>query len=624
VAATTTNGMLKDEVAAITERAAGNPLFLQELAASAGAEDEAGTELPESVEAMVAARIDKLAPSDRTLLRYAAVMGVSFSAELVGHVLATEDPSASPDSETWDRLAEFVERDPYSPGAFRFRHALFRDAAYEGLSYRRRRQLHEQVGLAYETLNGEDLAEQAELLSLHFLHAQDHEKAYRYSLLAGERAQAKYANVEAAGFYRRALEAARRLPDLEPGAVAKVWEALGDVLELAARYSEASEAYGKARRLIGKDDPGQAFLLLKEGVIRERSGRYAEALRWYTRALAAAEQLDPAEREEVTLEIRLAYAGVRFRQGRFADCIKWCRTVVEKALDTGNLAASAHAYYLLHLAYTSIGSPERVAFRGLALPIYEELGDLLGQANVLNNLGIDAYYEGRWDQALDLYLRSRDFRERSGDVVGAAQASNNVGEIKSDQGHYDAAEALFAEAYDVCRAAGAEFLATLAQSNLGRLAARRGRPADAEELLAKALESFSAMNASSFVLETNARLAEHALLTDRPAEALRQTDDALQALEGADGAGVVRAMLHRLRGYALAHGGDLRGAQAELQESVRVAREGNESYELALSLEAQARLAFLRGADGAAAEEESGAVFERLGVVSRPEIPLRP
>ena len=45
------------------------------------------------------------------------------------------------------------------------------------------------------------------------------------------------------------------------------------------------------------------------------------------------------------------------------------------------------------------------ALRGLALPIYEELGDLLGQANALNNLGVDAYYEGRWQEALETYER---------------------------------------------------------------------------------------------------------------------------------------------------------------------------------------------------------------------------
>ena len=173
------------------------------------------------------------------------MLGASFSAELVGDVLA-DDSEASADSEAWDRLGEFVERDPYTPGAFRFRHALFRDAAYEGLSYKRRGELHAKVGEAYERLEGEGRGEFAELLSLHFFHAGDAEKSYRYSLVAGERAQAKFANVEAAVFYRRALDLAPQL-ELDPAELARVWEALGDVSELAGLYADAEEAYAQAR-----------------------------------------------------------------------------------------------------------------------------------------------------------------------------------------------------------------------------------------------------------------------------------------------------------------------------------------------------------------------------------------
>jgi class 3 adenylate cyclase/tetratricopeptide (TPR) repeat protein len=614
------NGMHPDEVAAITERAGGNPLFLQELVTSERREAE--VELPESVEAVIVARIDKLAPADRTLLRFASVMGSSFSGELVGRVLAQEDPSASADSETWDRLNEFVERDPYTPGAFRFRHALFRDSAYEGLSYRRRRELHAAVGDAYEALYPDDLAEHAEMLSLHFLHAQRHEKAYQYSLLAGKRAQAKFANIEAAAFYRRALEAARRLPALAPGAVAKVWEALGDVCELAGRYVEAAEAYTKARRLAAKDGDDQPSLLHKEGLIRERSSRYPQALRWYRRALAAAERLEAdGDQSQIAREIRLAYAGVRLRQGEFHDCIKWSRSVVEQALAVDDLPALAHAYHLLHLAYTSLGSPERVAFRGLALPIYEEIGDLLGQANVLNNLGIDAYYEGRWDAALDIYRRSRELRDRVGDVVGAATATNNIGEIKSDQGHYEEAAGLFEEVYSITSSAGALFLANLARSNLGRLAARRGHTDEAETLLRDALAGFEEIEARSFVLETNARLAEHAVLTDRGTDALVQAEETMAALDEAGGGAGLVPMVHRLRGYALMQTGDLDGASAAIDEGVRAARETGETYELALSLEAHIRLASLRKTTAPDAEKESAAIFERLGVVARPEIP---
>jgi class 3 adenylate cyclase/tetratricopeptide (TPR) repeat protein len=623
IEATGVDGRREDELAAIAERSGGNPLFLQELVASERRDVEA--ELPESVEAVVTTRIDRLAPPDRTLLRYAAVMGTTFSGELVEHVLASDDPAAAPDSDSWDRIAEFVERDPYTPGGFRFRHALFRDAAYEGLSFRRRRELHASVGSAYETLHAGELSEHAELLSLHFFHAEEHPKAYEYSVMAGERAREKYANVEAALFYRRALAAADHLPEVEPSSVAALWEALGDVSELAGRYQDAADAYRRARRIAGGEQP---VLLHKEGLIRERSSEYPQALRTYRRALAAAEPPGAdAKPSRIALEIRLSYAGVRFRQGEFADCIRWCNEVVERALATDELGALAHAYYLLHLAYTSAGDPNRVAFRGLALPIYEEVGDLLGQANVLNNLGIDAYYEGRWEEALDLYGRSQAARNRIGDVVGAATIANNIAEIKSDQGHYEEAEGLFTEARDVCARAGSRFLAALAESNLGRLAARTGRFDDAEELLRRALTEFEDLNARSFIVETKARLAEKAVLAGDSAEALRRVDETLAAADEPAGA-VVSAMLHRLRGYALMQTRALDEAAQELDVSMGSASADEdsdaeaESYELALTLEANGRLSALRGEADNGARERSEEIFSRLGVIARTAAPL--
>jgi class 3 adenylate cyclase/tetratricopeptide (TPR) repeat protein len=609
------NGLPEHELAAITERAGGNPLFLQELLASERGE-EVEEALPETVESVVATRIDKLDPGDRALLRYAAVMGATFSGDLIAEVLA-DDPSASGDSEAWDRIAEFVERDPYTPGAFRFRHALFRDAAYEGLSYRRRRELHARVGEAYEGRDPDQLGDHAELLSLHFFHAQEWEKAYRYSLHAGERAQAKYALIEAASFYRRTLETTRHLPDLDDVTIASIWEALGDVSELAGQYAEAAKAYTNARKLIAKGGPDEPMLLLKEGIIRERAGRYAEALRWYNRGLkgAAAITAEAAHRH-VTLELTLAYAGVRFRQGNFSDCITWCRKAVQQADAAADLPALAHAYYLLHLAFTSLGRPEKEAFRGLALPIYEELGDLLGQANVLNNLGIDAYYDGRWDEALDLYRRSKGLRERIGDVVGAATITNNIGEIKADQGHLDVANELFQEAFEVLDRAGHRQMRNLALSNLGRSAARAGDFAEARQTLQKALDGFHEIRAISFVVETTAKLAECAVLAGDSSEALQHADEALRTVEEPSASAIVRAMAHRIRAYALMQSGEREAAEQAVEESIAIAREGRADFELAQSLEARARFR------SEASDPEADEIFERLDVVSRPGVPL--
>jgi tetratricopeptide (TPR) repeat protein len=304
------------------------------------------------------------------------------------------------------------------------------------------------------------------------------------------------------------------------------------------------------------------------------------------------------------------------RQGELRDAIEWCTRVVGEADLAEHQESVAHAYYLLHLAHTSLRSPERAAFRGLALPIYEDLGDLLGQANVLNNLGIDAYYEGRWQEALDLYARSQAARERIGDVVGAAQIANNIGEVKSDQGYLSTAAELFEEARSVFEAAGHRMLATLATSNLGRAAAREGKLDAALKTLEGALSDFEQIRAAGFVLETKTRLAELAVLAREPEKALALADETLTAIEETESGAPLRASLHRIRAYALAQQGDAGSAEA-LRWSLELARKAEETYEAALTLEAAGRLT---GDEAAAAE--SRALLARLGVVATPYVPV--
>ncbi|HKN62712.1 MAG TPA: tetratricopeptide repeat protein [Gaiellaceae bacterium] len=602
-----------DELAAITERAGGNPLFVQELVAATRVSEQGLEALPESVEGVVTSRIDNLAPADRALLRWAAVLGASFSGELVARVLQ-DDPEAALDSESWDRLAEFVERDPYAAGTFHFRHALIRDAAYEGLSFRRRRELHARVAeVVGETAADEE--EVAETLSLHYSLAERPAETWRFSLLAAERARAKFANADAAELYRRALAAAPAVESLEPAAVGRTWEALADVLELSGDYGGARLAYRQARARLRSDADALAGLCLKEGRLRENEGHYTEALRWYERGLRRADELDGALQVLHRLRLSLGYAAARFRQGAFEECVEWVERVIEEARAAGALEELAHAYYLVHLAYTSLGSPRRHEVRELALPIYEELGDLLGQANALNNLGIDAYYEGRWEEALGYYDRSRAARERIGDVVGAATIANNIAEILSDQGRIDEAEAELREVRAICEAAGSRLMTAVADANLGRAAARAGRTDEARELLSAAASALREIDAGSFVVEVHARLAEAALFGGDADLALATVAET-GAITGTSAPPAVEALLRRVRGQALRLVGDPDEAWRELEESLRVAREGGMLYEEALTLEARARLT---GAEEDAAEARR--ILAALDVVRVPEVP---
>ena len=186
---------------AVIERAGGNPMFLLDLLRTAITTGGAGG-LPDSVEAAAMARVDALAPDDRALVRRAAVFGVPFHPRMLAWVLEPGEDMPSP--ATWDRLSEFLEQDP--DGYLRFRQALFREAAYEGLPYRVRRSLHGEVGRRFEGYV-EHPEESGGLLSLHYILAGEYAPAWRFASMAAKRALDIYANVEAARLFERALEA---------------------------------------------------------------------------------------------------------------------------------------------------------------------------------------------------------------------------------------------------------------------------------------------------------------------------------------------------------------------------------------------------------------------------------
>lgn len=624
------------DLAAIVGRAAGNPLFVRELAEAAAATGSVDR-LPERLESLIASRIDRLGPRELRLLRRAAVLGRTVDLDLLAEALAGEQDVR--DLALWNGLHEFVAWE--GPSVLRFRHDLVRDAAYEGLSHARRREIHLGLALAIEARAEGDTDAVAALLATHFDEGGRTAEAFRYACRAGDVARAQYANADAAALYRRALASAEQVPGLAPSAIAGVAEALGDAAEPAGRYEEALGAYDRARRMTRRRPAGApaapdsvlvlARLARKSGLVCERTGRYEGAIRWYGRArrlLAdhAAEHGGSAEPREDALAARLAIdvAGIRMRQGRYAACVAEALPILEAVEQGGHRDVLANAYYLLHAAYGDLGSPEAARFRDLALPIYEELGDLVGQGNVLNNLGIEAYFEGRWDDALDLYRRSRDAKRRAGDIANAATQSNNEAEILSDQGHLPEAEALLRDALRVWSAAGYQVGVALATSNLGRAAARAGRHDEALLRLEEATALFDRIGAQGYVDETRARLAECLALAGRAGEARLVARETLVRVRREAEQSVLAAQLERTLAWAALLEGDAADAAVHVAASLRDARALGAAFEVALTLDTAVALPDRAPDERERDRAEAASILAGLGVVTVPAVPAIP
>ena len=352
---------------------------------------------------------------------------MSFTEELAARLL--EEEGLDPGPAVWRPLEGLLI--PEGKGGFRFRNGLVREVAYESLPFRTRRALHARVGEAIESEAGDDADDFAELLSFHFFNSNEPRKAWRYSRLAGDWASTIYANVEARDFYLQAIEAARRLEDAELDAMASVAEALGDVRVRLGEYREAEDAYRLGRRIAAADTNAQAHLLLKEALILDVEGRFPQALRTLTKGTNLLRDRDDDRAAGLRAQLAANYGGIRFAQGRGHDAIRWCRVALEDAERAGELDAMAHALYVLDISEHSLGLSPGGPNSERALELYEQLGKLAKQADVMSNLGYYAYFHGDWNEALEWYGRGRDIYQRTGNMVDAAINDANVGETSS-------------------------------------------------------------------------------------------------------------------------------------------------------------------------------------------------
>ena len=603
------------EMASLAERSGGNPLFLKELMTAA--RWAGGIEgLPDTVEAMVTSQIDRLSADERRMLRYASVLGMSFTADGVARLL---EPGRQPAATLWQRLDEFVARDDDGQ-TLRFRHALMRDAAYHGLSYKRRRELHRRAGLEIEQ-ERRDVNAELDLLALHFFHAHDHDRAWRYSRGAAANADSKFAIVDAAEHYERALEASRRLREPVALEVAAVYEALGDLRERIGQYPEAAKAYTAARRLVPDDAVVQGRLCFKHSVLAERSGSYPQALRWLQRGMQGLESREDPPAVQQLARLVASYGLIRQAQGRRLDAVHWLTRAIETSQRADEREALAHAYFVLDWALVELGRAEEAVHSQRSLELYEELGKLGPPATIYNNLGMFAWLEGRWDEAIELYDKGRQLRLKLGDAVDAATGTHNIAEVLSDQGRLDDARPLFEESLRVWRAAEFGIGVAYATSSLGRVASRSGDFGRAAELYEAAREQFRAMVSEAELVDTDARIAEALAFQRRSSEAVELASAALERTAARGGA-TQDPMLYRIRGYAHAQLDALAEARADLERSLDAGRTRNARYEIALTLDAIARVAELEGIADAARRAEADELLGALGVVQVPTVPL--
>lgn len=581
----------------VVDQAAGNPLFAIELAKAVGGQET----VPDTVEQLIGARVDALAPDERHALRVASVFGYRLRRTSLKEVFA---PRALPPLKN---LSEFVAVD--TRGNMEFTHALYREVAYEGLPFAERKRLHRTVGEHLED-SVDDPSTLADLLALHFSEAKDSARTWKYGVMAGDIAQRNAATAEAAIAYRRALAVASRVRSLEPEEISRVALDMGDATSVIGDFDDARAAYDRARR-IAPDLATELKAMVRIGRLRERQGRSSEAAKWYSRVRTKLDESgDGSELLMVRSEMHQQQAGLLHRRGDQQACIIEARRALGTAEDADNLEAMAEALLILHLATVYLGRTDRIEYGPRALEFFDQLKNNARKSTVLNNLGIEKYFNNRWTEAAEFYQRSAEAGIASGSLVEGMLGLLNAGEILSDQGHWDQAIETLRDAQRNWENGRYPMGAAVATLYLGVAESRRG--GDATPILERARTELAALNVTELVASAEEHLT---LLEVHGGRA--DVEEQLERFRALPTDYPHRAMAARTTGVCLA----LARRWEEAESILRAALDGDSGYSRALTLRL---LDHFHPSPEASWASESEEILDSLGVTRLRSLPDPP
>jgi class 3 adenylate cyclase/tetratricopeptide (TPR) repeat protein len=246
---------------AILGKAEGNPFFLEELTRAVTERERLEPfALPDTVQGVLMARIDRLQDEPKRVLQTAAVLGREFSFKLLLAVW-DGDPDLERHLRELKRLEFIYERWGTDEGQYVFKHALTQEVAYDSVLRERRRRIHARIVEAIELLYSNRVDEYVHRLAHHALMSESWDKAVSYSRQAGSKAAARSANREAIACFEHALVALAHVPEsrstLEQGIdlrfkIRHSLVALGDmgrILEYLREAETRASALDDQRRL---------------------------------------------------------------------------------------------------------------------------------------------------------------------------------------------------------------------------------------------------------------------------------------------------------------------------------------------------------------------------------------
>jgi class 3 adenylate cyclase/tetratricopeptide (TPR) repeat protein len=436
----------------ILEKSEGNPFFVEELIrtlidSGVVVRDETGEHwrataeienisVPDNLQALLTARIDRLDREIRQTVQLASVIGRTFYFRVL-EVIADVQDVLNEHLNTLQRVELILERTRIPEIEFMFRHDLTRDAAYNSILKRKRAKFHLRVGEAIEEIFPERLEEEAHLLAYHYREAKEDEKALNYYTLAGNAARRVSAYTEAIDHYSHALEIANRV-EASAAQLSFLFTRLGRIYELAGQYDEALENYRQLESLGNiRSEPALEMAALNAmATIHAIPSLYMnseQAEEYAKRALSLAEDLDDPRGKAKSLWNLMLVENYAERDHQAATDYGERSLAIARENDLEE--EIAFALHDLSRAYTQGGQLERaIKINEEARTHWERLGNPEMLADNLTSSSFMASLSGDIQQGIELAEAGLDLSRQNGNFWGQGYSLMGLGLLRTEFG----------------------------------------------------------------------------------------------------------------------------------------------------------------------------------------------
>ena len=560
----------RELAATIAAKAEGNPFFLEEIGRTLVETGAVRTEdghlvlakaastltVPDTVQDVIAARLDRLAEPEKRTVQTASVIGREFARSLLRRVSELHDRLEQSLGEL-KRIELIYEKAGFGDVEYVFRHALTQDVAYASLLQSERRRLHALIGAAIEELYAGRLEERAEELAYHFSRGEVRDKVVQYARAAAEKATALFVDAKAVEFYELVLDALGRLPetaetarlgiDIRLAMRAPLWRS-GRLDPLFERFKEAealATRYDETERL----DTIYAFLVQYYWA----KGQQDQAIEYGKRCLATAEargelglrvtghfylahayqalgQFPPAieHSREILVLLEGGKEGERFGLSGLPYSGA-CATAAEALAELGDThgalelvrrgeraaEAADHLYsrMVLAVAHGSFlareGAPnEAIAMLEPAVQTCREKNFVGQLMRGLTRLGQAYALAGRPEEGIPLVREAAALQEKAGAFVNRALWLSILGEVYLGAGRLDDAETTARQALGFAERHGERWVEGWTKLVLGQVALARGDRRGAAEHLDETQEIAEELGMRPLLERCRAELAK--------------------------------------------------------------------------------------------------------------------